>query len=186
MQIGSNGLVATSGPSGIWNEDPCITGEKGYLLIFNSTIIWSKVNFLQTSTRHGPSPTLFCVCECVCCCCCCCSGGTREQGHFIFFCFALLCVTASAVGREHTVHLQPSPMLLFIYIFPPQKKGFLNGSVVKNPPANARDKGSIPGSGRSPGGGNGNPLQYSCLKNPMDRGAWWVHGFMGSQRVGYN
>lgn len=58
MQIGSSGLVATSDPSGIWNEDPCIRGEKGYLLIFNSTIIWSKVNFLQTSTRHGPSPTL--------------------------------------------------------------------------------------------------------------------------------
>ena len=47
--------------------------------------------------------------------------------------------------------------------------------VVKNPPANAgdsRDTGSIPGSGRSPGEGNGNPLQYSCLENPMDRGAW--------------
>ena len=47
--------------------------------------------------------------------------------------------------------------------------------VVKNPPANAgevRDVGSIPGSGRSPGGGHGNPLQYSCLENPMDRGAW--------------
>ena len=40
------------------------------------------------------------------------------------------------------------------------------------------DSGSIPGLGRSPGGGNGNPLQYSCLKNPMDRGAWWatIHG----------
>ena len=37
-----------------------------------------------------------------------------------------------------------------------------------------RDTGSIPGSGRFPGGGNGNPLQYSCLKNPMDRGVWWV------------
>ena len=53
--------------------------------------------------------------------------------------------------------------------------------VVKNPPANAgdtRDAGSIPGLGRPPGGGNGNPLQYSCLKNPMDRGAWQatVHG----------
>ena len=53
--------------------------------------------------------------------------------------------------------------------------------VVKNPPANirdARDLASIPGWGRSPGGGNGNPLQYSCLGNPMDRGAWWatVHG----------
>ena len=47
--------------------------------------------------------------------------------------------------------------------------------MVKNPPANAgdvRDSGSIPGSGRSPGGGNGNPLQYSCLENPMNRGAW--------------
>ena len=47
--------------------------------------------------------------------------------------------------------------------------------VVKNPPANAgdlRDAASIPGSGRSPGGGQGSPIQYSCLENPMDRGAW--------------
>ena len=47
--------------------------------------------------------------------------------------------------------------------------------VVKNPPANAgdaRDTGLIPGWGRSPGGGHGNPLQYSCLENSMDRGAW--------------
>ena len=47
--------------------------------------------------------------------------------------------------------------------------------VVKNPPANAgdlRDLDSIPGLGRSPGGGHGNPLQYSCLENPMDRGTW--------------
>ena len=50
--------------------------------------------------------------------------------------------------------------------------------VVKNPPANAGDVGLIPGSGRSPGEGNGIPLQYSCLGNPMDREAWWaiVHG----------
>ena len=49
--------------------------------------------------------------------------------------------------------------------------------MVKNPPANARDikdVGSIPGSGKSLGEGNGNPLQYSCLENPTDRGAWWV------------
>ena len=49
--------------------------------------------------------------------------------------------------------------------------------VVKNPPANAediRDAGSIPVLGRSPGGGQGNPLQYSCLENPMARGAWWA------------
>ena len=50
--------------------------------------------------------------------------------------------------------------------------------MVKNPPANAGDVGSILGSGRSPGGGNGNPLKYSCLGNLMDRGAWWAmfHG----------
>ena len=53
--------------------------------------------------------------------------------------------------------------------------------VVKNLPDNvgdARDAGSIPGLGRSPGGGHGNPLQYSCLENPMDKGVWWatVHG----------
>ena len=49
--------------------------------------------------------------------------------------------------------------------------------VVRNLPANAgdlRDSGSIPDSGRSPGGGHGNPLQYFCLENPMDRGAWWA------------
>ena len=49
---------------------------------------------------------------------------------------------------------------------------FPGGSVVKNPPANARKAGLIPGSGRSPGEGNGDPLQFSCLENPMDRGAW--------------
>ena len=59
--------------------------------------------------------------------------------------------------------------------------GFPGGAVVKNLPANAgntRDGGSIPGPGRSPGGGNGKPLQYSCLDNSMNRGAWQatVHG----------
>ena len=49
--------------------------------------------------------------------------------------------------------------------------GFPGGSVVNNLPASAEDTGSIPGSGRSPGEGKGNPLQYSCLGNPMDRGA---------------
>ena len=59
--------------------------------------------------------------------------------------------------------------------------------VVKNPPANAedilRDSGSIPGSGRSSGGGNGNPLQYSYLENPRGRGAWkaTVHSISKSQ-----
>ena len=54
------------------------------------------------------------------------------------------------------------------------KTGFPGGAVVNNPPASAGDESSILGSGRSPGEGNGNPLQYSCLGNPMDRGDWWA------------
>ena len=52
--------------------------------------------------------------------------------------------------------------------------GFPGGSMVKNPPVNAGVVGSIPDSERSPGGGNGNLLQYSCLENPMDRGICWA------------
>ena len=52
--------------------------------------------------------------------------------------------------------------------------GFPGGAVVKNSLANAGHVGSIPGLGRSPGRGNGNPLQYCLPENPMDRGAWWV------------
>ena len=67
-------------------------------------------------------------------------------------------------------------------VYPPPS-GFPGGSEVKNPPANAGDMALIPASGRSPGEENGNPDQYSCLENPMDRGAWQaaVHGL---QRVG--
>ena len=64
--------------------------------------------------------------------------------------------------------------------------GFPGGTAVKNLPAKAgdiRDMGSIPGSGRSPGEGHGNPLQYFLLENPIDRGAWWarVHGVTKNQ-----
>ena len=52
--------------------------------------------------------------------------------------------------------------------------GIPGGSDGKESTCNAEDLGSIPGLGRSPGGGHGNPLQYSCLENPMDRGAWWA------------
>ena len=61
-------------------------------------------------------------------------------------------------------------------------KGFPGGSVVKNPPANAGDMGSIPESGRSPGAGNGNPLQCSCLEIPWKEKSGGLQS-MGSQRV---
>ena len=59
------------------------------------------------------------------------------------------------------------PSVFYCFDFP-------GDSVVKNLPADAGDVGSIPGSERSPRGGNGNPLQYSCQGNPMDSGAWWA------------
>ena len=67
-------------------------------------------------------------------------------------------------------------------------KGFPGSSVIKNLPPNAReigDVGLIPKSGRSPGGGYGSPLEYPCLENPIDRGAWWATA-MGLQRVRHN
>ena len=68
-----------------------------------------------------------------------------------------------------------SSVLVELLIMCTHGRGLPGGSVVKNSPANAgdtRDAGTILGSGRSPGGGNGNSLQYSCLANPMDREAW--------------
>ena len=74
--------------------------------------------------------------------------------------------------------------LALSFFFSNKHQGFPGGSVVKNLPANAEgtgDVGLIPGSGRSPGGGHGNPLQYSRLENFMDRGVWWVQS-MGLQK----
>ena len=66
----------------------------------------------------------------------------------------------------------------FVSIYLTCLKDISGGSGLKNLPANTGDADSIPGSGRSPGGGDGNPLQYPCLRNPMDREAWraTVHG----------
>ena len=75
-------------------------------------------------------------------------------------------------------------LLLFTFWFPGCETrgilGFPGGSVVKNPPTNAGDVGLISGSGRSPGGGNVNPLQYSCLENPINR-SLAVYGLWGSK-----
>ena len=76
--------------------------------------------------------------------------------------------------------------MFFLHAFwvtPSASEDFPRGSDSKESACNAGDQGSIPGLGRSPGGGHGNPLQYSCLENPMDRGAWWatVHRVTRSQ-----
>ena len=84
---------------------------------------------------------------------------TQELNAGLPHCRQILC----HLSHQATLH-SPSPQVVL---------------VVKNPPANAgevRDVGLIPGSGRSTGGGHGNPLQYPCLEHPMDRGAWWADG----------
>ena len=93
-------------------------------------------------------------------------------------------VPGNSLNHQQMTLLVTKHLLLFLslcFFFCPQYdnlKGFPSGTVVKNSPANAGDVGLIPGLGRSPGGGNGNPLWNSCLENPTDRGAWWatVHG----------
>ena len=93
-----------------------------------------------------------------------------QYGHIIKT--ESICVSKDITGSEkrayRTGNKSASPISYL---------GFPGGTAVRNPPGNAgdtRDMGSIPGSGRSPGVGNGNPLQYSCLGNPMDKGARWA------------
>jgi len=76
------------------------------------------------------------------------------------------------------VYLKISVIVLFIL-------GFPGGSVGKESACNMEDMGLVPGLGRSPGGGHGNPLQYSYLENPVDRGGWWA-AVLGFQRVGHD
>ena len=72
----------------------------------------------------------------------------------------------------------PNPVIIISYYYHNLLEAFLGGSVGKESACNVGDPGSIPGWGRSLGEGNGNPLQYSCLENPIDRGTWsaTVHG----------
>ena len=94
-------------------------------------------------------------------------------------------------NHEWSLCADGSDRKLPVFLFSSKSGGSLSvqgfpGGTVGNPPANAgdtEDAGSIPGSGRSLVEGNGNPLQYSCLENPMDRGAWQatVHGVTKSQ-----
>ena len=114
----------------------------------------------------------------------------RHKG-FRIFCSAQTVITHSSAFFQktywHLFHHLFSPLcslcpceFITVYSF-----SFPGGSEVIVSACNTEDSGSTPGSGRSPGEGNGNPLQYSCLENPMARGAWWatVHG---AQRVGHD
>ena len=79
------------------------------------------------------------------------------------------CVT---LAKSFTPSASFSSFVKCGWLGPAYLVGFPGGSVVKNPPSKSGDPGSIPRSERTPGGGHGHPLQYSCLKNPMDREAW--------------
>ena len=83
-----------------------------------------------------------------------------------------------SILKSRDITLPTKVHLVKVMVFPVVIYGFPGGSEVKASACNVGDLGSIPGLGRSPGEGNGNPLQYSCLENPMDGGAWWatVHG----------
>ena len=105
--------------------------------------------------------------------------GFPRQEH----CSGLPFPSPGDLPNPHLLHYISCIIGEFFTAEPPGKQG---GSVVNNPSAIAgdtRDVGSIPGLGRSLVEGNGNPLQYSCLGNPMDRGGWWatVHGVAKSQ-----
>ena len=86
-------------------------------------------------------------------------------------------IRRAANGNILGLHNSKLTKVLREFLFPSPQKAFQVGLVVKNLPANAgdiRDSGLIPGSGRSPGGGHDSTFQYSCLENPIDRGAWWL------------
>ena len=103
-----------------------------------------------------------------CCCCCCYPILPPTLGIIKYDLFTeILWAIFSASFTLHVIQLW----------------GFPGDSVVKNMPANGGDVGLIPRLGRSPGEGNRNPLQDSCLENPMDKGAWWatVHGVAKSR-----
>ena len=80
----------------------------------------------------------------------------------------------SSEGRTKVLQLKAHGTVVTCAYGREGREGFPGGSVGKEPACNAGDVGSIPGLGRSPGGGHGYPLWYSCLGNSMDRGAWWA------------
>ena len=123
-------------------------------------------------------------------------GGTREQSSFHTWlrtrsvptkAFPLVCFSCYSLWSHAKHNLPPTRLKLYLswkqLQVTPLLLGRPGGSHSKDSTCNARHPGSIPGSGRPPWEGNGNPLQDSCLKNPMDGGAWWaaVHWVTKSQ-----
>ena len=104
-----------------------------------------------------PAPSHVCVCVCVCT-------------------YFLLWKLVEYVGKFHSDITSVRVFVFFVFFFfnplSRKLKGFRGGSEVQNPTANVGDMGLIPGSGRSPGEGNGSPFQYSCLGKPLDKEAW--------------
>ena len=101
--------------------------------------------------------------------------------NYLLFYYCTLLILSLFCSSPHRFQYLPSPNTCMW-----GELGFPGLSAVKNPPVSAVDSGVsglVPGSGRSPGVGNGNPPQYSCLENSMDRGAWWTtaHGVTKSQ-----
>ena len=99
-----------------------------------------------------------------------------------------LCSTAPKGPRSQACLKRKNRSIYSKYMYVQEHTGFPGGSVVKNLSLNAGDAGSIPGSGRSPGEGNGNPLQYSCLGSPIDKEAQQapVHGITKQLRLSNN
>ena len=125
-------------------------------------LVHSKVAVSILIPATTPGPSLVCVCVCV-------------------YVFSSLKVGWICWEIWQWYHFSADFCVFCFFFFNPlyrKLEGFRGGSVVQNPTANVGDMGLIPGLERSPGEGNGNPFQYSCLGNPMDREAWQatVHG----------
>ena len=137
-------------------------------------MIWRNLKCIILNKRSQSEKTTYCMIPTI---------GHTGKGRTIETGKGL--VVARGLGREgcidrvHRIFRAVKLLeILYIYIYISANihlsRCFPGGSVVKNPSANAGDVGSVSGLGRPPEEGNGNPLQYSCLENPMDRGALWA------------
>ena len=97
--------------------------------------------------------------------------ATLNKNLFEYYWFTMFVLVSGVQQSNSVIYIY---VCVCIYIYIERERDFPGGLEVKASAWNARDLGLIPGSGRSPGEGNGNSLQYSCLENPMDGGAWWA------------